>query len=198
MAFRLFCPLWSILPPSDCRVSRVKGKKDKEQIHHYYLSCVWTQKGGLPLSQPFAGPSFYFSLYCTGYRQYLLYRLLCYSIICELFITLAPYWWTGVAPYQQRIRYSYRSTPLIPIYPVVLPRYSSDVSCWQADTSSLSCTFFVYSIIPQGCKHQTSISSLTSLLHMCYICLLTPWALDTTQICVHMFSKPLQPPLDWL
>lgn len=105
-------------PPT---VERAEEKKDKEQIHHYYLSCVWTQKWGCLSASRCSVPAFtlhlrYRGLCCTCYRQDLLYRLLCYSIISELFITPAPYWWTGVAPYQQRIRYSYRSAPLIPVY----------------------------------------------------------------------------------
>lgn len=102
MAFKLFCPLWSILSPPDCRAGGGK-KKDKEQIHHYYLSCVLTQKWGCLSASRCSVPAFtlhlrYRGLCCTCYRQDLLYWLLCYSIISELFITPAPYWWTGVAP----------------------------------------------------------------------------------------------------
>lgn len=198
MAFKWFSPLWSILLPSNCRVGKRKRRIKNRFIIIIFPVCRHRSGTASKLAVTRSLLLHFTCATSARYRQDLLYWLLCYSIISELFSIPAPYWWTGVAPYQQRIRYSYRSTPLIP----VVSWGSSSILVWCIMLAGWHFItvlhFFVYSIIPQRSKHQTSISFLTSLLHMCYICLLTPWALDMTQICVHMFPEPLQPPPDWI
>lgn len=83
--------------------------------------------------------------YLTCYQQDLLYEQLFYAITTELFIRLAPHWWTDVVPYQQHISYAYRTRPLISLsFPVVLSVYPSYTLCLLTDTTSLSHSFCVF------------------------------------------------------
>lgn len=66
------------------------------------------------------------------------YWSLFYAIIPELFIRMSPHWWTDAIPYQQLIRYTYRTTPLISLsFALILLLYPSHVLCQQSDTTSL-------------------------------------------------------------
>lgn len=180
-------------PPT---VDREGKKKDKEQIHHYYISCVQIQKWD---SRPLLGRLFSFSASLARWgpvRKHvlpppaiddLLYRLHFYAIIPELFITLASHWWTDAVPYQQHISYAYRTTPLIS-GSIPLMYYASGL------TPHRRLTLLVYSIAVtflQRHEHQTPISSLTPPLGASHICLSTPGALDTTRILDHTCSAGL-------
>lgn len=112
MAFKSFSPLWSIFLPFNCRVGKRKRRIKNRFIIIIFPVC--RHRSGTVSTRSLL---LHFTCATTAcYWQDLLYWLLCYSIISELFSIPAPYWWTGVAPYQQRIRYSYRSTPLIPVF----------------------------------------------------------------------------------
>ncbi len=204
---------WSVFsdqyfhPPT---VDREGKKKDKEQIHHYYLSCVQIQKwdclwhGGRQPSSTGSTPFFFLltlhlldqglwgsTSYPTCYRQDLLYWPHFYAIIHELFIRPAAHWWTDAVPYHQHISYAYRTTPLISLsFLLVL---SASLSCimpadWHHITASLFLCIPLQLLSLRDMNIKSLISFLTPPLRVSHICLLTPSALDMTQILGHTCS----------